>query len=128
MGGFLRGGMRPKESGRGRAAFLRQSSSDMPMPPRHNPIAAESESGEGGEDAGSALAKMHAKHGGHIGMIQHDGMGGPVTTHHIGPDGEVSGPNEHATTEEAAGHLAQCMSGGMDNEASEPDGDEYVAD
>lgn len=152
-GGFLRGGMRP--AGRGRESSMKKSGSDSPMPMRHNPIAASTESGStgGGEEtkivhhpdgqhevhhadgevtkhpsAGHMAAHLHARHsGGQAGNMESDGMGGPVKTHIAGADGEVSGPDDHATPEDGAAHLAQAMSGGMDNEGSEPDGDEYGA-
>lgn len=145
--------MRPS-GGRGRESSMKKTGSDAPMPSRPNPMAADSEHGtSGGQEtkiihhpdgqhevhhadgevtkhpsAGHMAASIHAKHGsGQVGNMENDGMGGPITTHSVGSDGEVSGPQEHATPEEGAGHLAQLMSG-MDNEGSEPDGgDEYGA-
>lgn len=149
-GGFLRGGMRPGKS----RGSMSKIGNDAPMPDRHNPMAADSEGGMGGNEtkivhhpngehevhhadgevtkhpsAGHMAAHLHAKHGGggDVGNMESDGMGGTVTTHHVGPDGEVSGPNEHASPDEGAAHLAQMCGGGMDSEGSEPDGDEYGA-
>lgn len=77
--------------------------------------------------AGHMAAHLHAKHdGGEVGNMHSDG--GKVTTHHVGPDGEVNGPEDHATPEEGANHLAMMMNGedhGPDE--SEPDGDEGEA-
>ncbi len=150
-GGFLRGGMRPPPA-KGRESFLKKSSSPTPMgPPPH--MASPHTGADAGEtrivhhpsgehevhhsdgevskhpNAGHMAAHLHAKHaGGEAGNMHHDGMGGPVTTHHAGADGEVSGPVEHASPQEGADHLAGMMSGGgMENEGNEPDGDEYPA-
>lgn len=76
-------------------------------------------------NAGHMAAHIHAKHeGGEVGNMHSDGMG-TVTTHHVGPDGEVNGPEDHPSPEEGASHLASMMSG-EENEMpndNEPDGD-----
>lgn len=150
--GIFRGGMRPSGgSGKGRESFMKKSSSSMPMPPHPPSMPMPEHSASGGEEtkivhhpsgehevhhadgevskhpnAGHMAAHLHAKHGGgEVGNMSHDGMGGPVTTHHVGADGEVSGPNEHGTPQEGADHLAGMMSGGMDAEGGEPEGEEY---
>ena len=61
-------------------------------------------------NAGHMAAHLHAKHaGGEVGNMHSDG--GKVTTHHVGADGEVNGPTEHASPEEGGNHLAMMMSG-----------------
>lgn len=155
MAGFLKGGPRPGSAPpKGAHSFLQHSSSTAPMP--HMPMPPHG--GEGKETkiehhepplpdgtkhtvthsdgetskhptAGHMAAHMHAKHdGGEVGNMHSGGMEGGVTTHHFGPEGEVSGPTEHASLEEGANHLASMMSG--ENEmpnAEEPDGDEGEA-
>ncbi len=77
-------------------------------------------------NAGHMAAHIHAKHmGGEAGNMHCDDAG-KCTTHHVGMDGEVSGPSEHASPQEGADHLAQMMSGSDMNEVQgyEPDGDE----
>lgn len=131
MAGFLKGGPRPGGSPpKGAHSFLSKSSSNMPMPHMAEPQAhgdgkqttiTHHPSGEhevhhsDGEvskhpNAGHMAAHLHAKHGGgEVGNMHSDG--GAVTTHHVGPDGEVSGPMEHASPEEGANHLAMMMGG-----------------
>lgn len=149
------GMMPKSSSGRGRGAFMNKSSSNMPTPPHmpsphsgmekpehqagsgsetkivHHPDGSHEVHHSDGEtskhpSAGHMAAHIHAKHagGGNVGNMQCDDMG-KCTTNHVGPDGEVSGPTEHGVPQEGADHLANMMSGGMDTEASEPDGDEY---
>lgn len=151
MAGFLKGGPRPNRMPgppKGAHQFLSRSSSNMPMPPHQAP----SMQGDGKEtkiihhpdgtheihhsdgevtkhpNAGHAAAHFHAKHsGGEVANMHSDG--GTVTTHHVGPDGEVNGPMEHASPEEGANQMASMMNGDgnempMDNE---PDGDEGEA-
>ena len=51
---------------------------------------------------------MHSKHGdGEAGHI-HAHMDG-ATTHHVGMDGQVQGPNDHASVGEAADHMKQML-------------------
>lgn len=69
-------------------------------------------------NAGHMAAHIHAKHaGGEVGNMHSDG--GAVTTHNVGPDGEVAGPMEHASPEDGANHLAMMMSG--ENQMPEDD-------
>lgn len=152
MAGFLKGGPRPGSAPpKGAHSFMSRSSSNMPMPPRM-PEPAMHGGGDGKETkiihqadgsheihhadgevtkhptAGHAAAHFHAKHGGgEVGNMHSDG--GTVTTHHVGPDGEVSGPTEHASSEEGANHLAMMMNGenempneGPSLEADPPEG------
>lgn len=148
MAGFLKGGPRPGSSApsKGAHSFMSRSSSNMPMPP-HMPEPAMHSGGDGKETkivhhpdgshemhhadgevtkhptAGHAAAHFHAKHGGgEVGNMQSDG--GMVTTHHVGPDGEVNGPEEHASPEDGANHLASMMNGEneMPNEDTESGG------
>lgn len=148
MAGFLKGGPRPGSSAppKGAHSFMSRSSSNMPMPPHmpepamhgdgketkiiHHPDGSHEMHHADGEvtkhpTAGHAAAHFHAKHGGgEVGNMQSDGDA--VTTHHVGPDGEVSGPMEHASPEEGANHLAMMMSGEneMPNEESALDGND----
>lgn len=148
MAGFLKGGPRPGSAPpKGAHSFMSKSSSTMPMPhmPQppmmphgdgkkteitHHPDGSHEVQHSDGEvskhpNAGHMAAHMHAKHdGGDVGNMHSDG--GAVTTHTVGPDGEVNGPTEHASPEEGANHLAMAMNGN-DGEmpmAEEPDGDE----
>lgn len=151
MAGFLKGGPRPgSASPKGAHSLMSRSSSNMPMPP-HEPKPS-MESGGGGKEtkiihhpsgehevhhsdgevskhpnAGHMAAHMHAKHaGGEVGNMHSEG--GMVTTHHVGADGEVEGPMEHASPEEGANHLAMMMGGdGEMPEGSETDGGESYA-
>lgn len=133
MAGFLKGGPRPGSSAppKGAHSFMSRSSSNMPMPHMPEPPAAHGDGKEtkiihkpdgshevqhsDGEiskhpTAGHMAAHMHAKHaGGEVGNMHSEG--GAVTTHHVGPDGEVSGPTEHASPEEGSNHLAMMMNG-----------------
>lgn len=72
----------------------------------------------------------HHPSGGHMGVhmaAKHDGgehghimpHGGGATTHHSDIGGEVHGPDEHGSFEEAANHLNGAIGDG-----AEPDGDE----
>lgn len=149
MAGFLKGGPRPDSAPpKGAHSFMSQSSSNMPMPhmperPQmphegdgketkivHHPDGSHEVTHSDGEvskhpNAGHMAAHMHAKHaGGDVGNMHSDG--GMVTTHHVGPDGEVSGPTEHASPEEGANHLAMAMNGDGNEMpmGAEPDGDE----
>ena len=134
MAGFLKGGPRPGSAPpKGAHGFMSRSSSNMPMPHMSAPPQMPHEGGgkqttithhpdgsheihhSDGEtskhpNAGHAAAHFHAKHdGGDVGNMHSDG--GMVTTHHVGPDGEVNGPTEHASPEEGANHLAMMMNG-----------------
>lgn len=155
MAGFLKGGPRPGSAPpKGAHSFMSKSSSTMPMP--HMPQPPMMPHGDGkkteiehhepplpdgtkhtvthsdGEvskhpNAGHMAAHMHAKHdGGDVGNMHRDDEG-KVTTHDVGPDGEVNGPMDHGTSpEEGANHLVMAMNGN-DGEmpmAEEPDGDE----
>ena len=156
MAGFLKGGPRPGSAPpKGAHEFLSKSSSHMPMPhmpePPHGGDGKKTEiehhepplpdgtkhtvthaDGEISKhpNAGHMAAHMHAKHeGGEVGNMHSGGMEGGVTTHHVGPDGEVNGPTEHASPEEGGQHLASMMSGEEPEmpSAEEPDGDEGAA-
>jgi len=68
---------------------------------------------------GHAAMHMAAKHdGGEHGHIHAHPEGG-ATTHHVGMDGAVTGPDEHGSVPEAADHLSGTMS---DGEMPEPGG------
>lgn len=147
MAGFLKGGPRPSNRPpKGAHEFLSHSSSNMPMPHMQEPM----HGGDGKEskvihhpdgshevhhadgevskhpNAGHMAAHMHAKHaGGEVGNMHRDEMG-TVTTHHVGPDGEVNGPTEHASPEEGANHMAQMM--GNDEPEMPGDADDESAE
>lgn len=151
MAGFLKGGPRPGSAPpKGAHSFMSRSSSNMPMPPHmpsapmhdgggketkiiHHPDGSHEMHHADGEvtkhpTAGHAAAHFHARHGGgEVGNMHSDG--GMVTTHHVGPDGEVTGPTEHASPEEGGNHLAMMMNGEneMPMDGAEPDGDEKEA-
>ncbi len=73
---------------------------------------------------GHMLMALHAKHaegdGGHL----HAHPEGTATTHHVGMDGMVEGPHEHASAEDGANHLSSMMGGG----AGEPMGNMMAPD
>lgn len=58
---------------------------------------------------GHLAMHMHAKHSDGEAMHAHKHDEGGVTTHHVGMDGMVEGPNEHGSTEEAADHMKQTL-------------------
>lgn len=88
----------------------------------HGQVAAE-ESGEEGPH--EMLQGLHAKHGGkHMHVHAHEAG---VTTHHIGEDGEVEGPHEHGSMEEAADHMKMVMGDGMEEEAGMPAASHHMA-
>lgn len=61
---------------------------------------------------GHAGMHMAAKHdGGEHGHIHARPEGG-ATTHHVGMDGQVTGPDEHGSVGEAADHLSGMMGDG----------------
>lgn len=75
--------------------------------------------------------KSHHPSGGHMGVhmaAKHDGgdhghihmHGGGTTTHHAGMDGQVQGPDEHGSFEEAANHLNGAIGDGGMPEGTEP--------
>ena len=41
--------------------------------------------------------------------VQHDGMSGEMTSHHVGEDGGVQGPHQHPDAEAAGEHMKQFM-------------------
>jgi hypothetical protein len=53
------------------------------------------------------LQDLHAEMGGTHMHVHHDGM--THTTHHIGEDGKVEGPHEHASTEALKEHVGKVM-------------------
>lgn len=70
--------------------------------------------GEKSEHPSMGHAGMHmaAKHdGGEHGHIHAHPEGG-ATTHHVGMDGQVTGPDEHGSVGEAANHLEGMMGDG----------------
>jgi hypothetical protein len=73
------------------------------------------EAGDGPGDAQSSihehLGKMHEMTGNAHSHIEHH-FDGHHTSHHISEHGEMSGPHEHANTEELKGHMDQMMGGG----------------
>jgi hypothetical protein len=80
------------------------------------------EHGDGPGDAHSEihahLQSMHEKTGNAHSHIEHH-FDGHHTSHHISEHGEVSGPHEHANTEELKGHMDQMLGGGgMEGEDS----------
>ena len=61
---------------------------------------------------GHAAMHMAAKHdGGEHGHIHAHPEGG-ASTHHVGMDGQVTGPDEHGSVGEAADHLSGMMGDG----------------
>ena len=78
--------------------------------------------------------KTHHPSGGHMGVhmaAKHDGgdhghihvHGGGATTHHVGMDGEVKGPDEHGSAGEGLSHLDGAIGDGA-SMPSDHDGDE----
>ena len=57
---------------------------------------------------------MHVHNHGGSPMGEHEGMEGhhSVTTHHVGPDGDVQGPHHHSSMEEAANHMHSAIGEG----------------
>lgn len=160
MAGFLRGGGMPHRSGgnREREAFANrahESASRMRdggheskaggMPEHSSPVIGTS-TVHHHEDGSHSVEHhdgetTHHPSGGHMGVhmaAKHDGgEHGHIhahergaTTHHVGMDGEVSGPHEHESVQEGGNHLMDMMGDGPENETSsvmghqEPDGDE----
>lgn len=86
----------------------------------HNPDGSHSVMHHDGEksehpNAGHMAAHLHAKHeGGEVGNMHATPEGGAVT-HHVGMDGMVEGPMDHASPEEGANHMATMMGGGSDS-------------
>lgn len=118
----------PMHGGEGKETKIEHHEPPMPDGTKHTVHHADGEVSKH-PNAGHMAAHMHAKHeGGEVGNMHSDGMGG-VTTHHVGPDGEVNGPEAHQSPEEGGEHLASVMSG-EENEMpndNEPDGDEGEA-
>lgn len=72
-------------------------------------------------DGGHLAMHMHAKHGdGEAGHI-HANMDG-ATTHHVGMDGQVQGPDQHGSVGEAADHMKQMLGEDGGNAAVEQAG------
>ena len=57
---------------------------------------------------GHMAMHLHAKHSDGEAMHAHKHEAG-VTTHHVGADGQVEGPHEHGSTDEAAEHMKQVL-------------------
>jgi|SRR6185437_7442591 len=71
----------------------------------------EGELGSESEHIGHKLMTMaheHEPEGTHM-HIHHDGF--TATTHHVGPDGEVQGPHEHASDEDLHHHISSVIGG-----------------
>lgn len=70
------------------------------------------EAGDGPGDAHSDihahLQSMHEKTGGAHSHVEHH-MGGGHTSHHISEHGEISGPNEHGSTDGVKGDMDQML-------------------
>jgi len=62
-----------------------------------------------GSDVPKLLEELHAKHGGKHMHVHHDGI--TMTSHHIGDDGVVEGPHEHATTDDLKSHMDMAFGG-----------------
>lgn len=58
--------------------------------------------------SGHLAMHLHAKHSDGEAMHVHKHMDG-VTSHHVGMDGEVQGPHEHGSTDEAAEHMKSML-------------------
>ena len=71
---------------------------------------------------GHALMSMAAKHGQGADHMHVHHEGGKITTHHVGADGGVQGPHDHANTEALKAHMDQFL-GEEQNEGSEYGGD-----
>lgn len=71
---------------------------------------AEHSDGEKSEhpNLGHLAMHMHGKHEGGMAMHAHEHDGG-VTTHHVGMDGMVEGPHDHASADEAGEHMKQVL-------------------
>lgn len=72
-------------------------------------------------DGGHLAMHMHSKHGDGEAMHVHKGMDG-VTTHHVGLDGQVQGPDQHGSTDDAASHMQQMLGEDGGNGAIEQSG------
>ena len=82
----------------------------------HHADGTHTSSGSDGETAehphmGHLAMHLHAKHSDGEAMHAHKHMDG-VTTHHVGMDGQVQGPHEHGSTEEAADHMKSMLGDG----------------
>lgn len=70
---------------------------------------------------GHMLMHLAAKHaeGKHMHM-HHDGTS--MVSHHVGEDGEVQGPDEHGSTQDAMDHMGKVMDGqeGMEDDHEAP--------
>lgn len=124
-----RGGEKPAEhEGGGEHTKIMH---DHPKPGMHTVHHADGEKTEH-PSVGHMLMGLHAKHaegeGGHMEVHPE----GHATTHHVGMDGMVQGPDEHEGPQEAGEHLGSVMSepddmsggggGGMGNGSGESSG------
>lgn len=76
---------------------------------------------------GHMAAHLHAKHtGGEVANMHAHEAG--ATTHHVGVDGVVEGPNEHGSVQEGADHMAAMMGDGPNNETSSVEGMEQPSE
>lgn len=100
-----RQGDKPEGGGSGKTEIMH----DHPKPGMHTVKHADGETTEHGH-VGHMLMTLHAKHadgeGGHM-QVHPEGH---ATTHHVGADGMVEGPEEHDSSMEAGDHLGQSLS------------------
>ena len=103
-------GNKPEGSGSGKTEIMH----DHPKPGMHTVKHADGETTEHNH-VGHMLMTLHAKHADGEGGHMHVHPEGNATTHHVGADGMVEGPDEHEGPMEAGDHLAQSLSdeGGM---------------
>jgi len=83
----------------------------------------ESAGGERTEHAhiGHALMHLHAKHADGKAMHIHEHGSGHMT-HHVSDDGQVSGPEEHASPEDLQAHVGQIFAGEGEPAHAKPEG------
>ena len=71
--------------------------------------------------SGHLAMHLHAKHEDGEALHAHKHMDG-VTTHHVGMDGQVQGPHEHASAEEAGEHMKSMLGDGGGANGAEENG------
>ncbi len=72
-------------------------------------------------NSGHLAMHMHSKHEDGEAMHVHKNMDG-ATTHHVGMDGQVQGPHQHGSTEEAADHMKSMLGDGGGANGAEENG------
>lgn len=92
----------------------RAATKPAPMKPADKPAANDTAEPADADPVRSHLESMHARDGGKHMQISRDEMGG-YKSHHVGEDGEVEGPHDHANIEE----LKRTMNHFFDEEAGE---------